>query len=415
MAWTHHQLRTLFARTNRHEFAEGEVLFREGDPGDRVFLIRRGLVEIYTESLVGRRRLSLRGRGEVIGEMALLDGLGRSASALARTRVLAYSLERVVWDSLLEQYPSLVSALSRQLSQRMRQLQATLASELDRRDAPPRLSRIGPFRLQSPLGEGGMGVIYAAEHVTTGQRRAVKVLPVQTAQQRELFNRECESMARLVHPHIVRIDSGGVEGGHGYVSMELLVGETLEQRLARGPLREEEVWQWFGPACLALAYAHEQGVVHRDLKPANLFLTRERVLKVLDFGIARRVNGPQLTVDGRFFGTPQYLAPERIGGSSRSYERLSDLYSLGATMYRALTGVLPFPSEDVAEVLAGHLHRPVPSPGLSAPMEALVLQLLAKDPLQRPASFAEVGQRLAELHGRFDLPTAEYLLPDLPA
>jgi serine/threonine protein kinase len=421
MSWSPGDLRLIISQAKRCEFRLGDVLFRQGQSGDEVFLIRRGLVEIYTESCGVRRRLNLRGRGEIIGEMALLDGEGRSASAIARTHVVARSLGRDAWDNLLMSQPQLIRGLSRQLSQRLRQLQSTLGTELDRREqaaSRPLLNSIGPFRLEERIAEGGMGVIYKGRHQFTGQPRAVKVLPIPTEEQKLRFSRECETMARLIHPNIVRIDSGGLEGYYAYVSMELLEGETLERRLVRGPLRESEVRRWFMPAVEALACAQRQGICHRDVKPDNLFMTLDGTLKVLDFGIARRVSGPQLTVDGRFFGTPQYLAPERIGGSAQSHERQSDQYSLGVTLYRALTGQCPFEYDDVAEVLAAHLHHePIPPSrwaAVSAPLEKCIMRLLAKDPLRRYTDFEELSKALEQALPQFTTPTPTLDLTLLP-
>lgn len=388
--WPYAELKALSAKAGRTDFAAGEMLFRQGDPGDKVFLVRRGLVEIFVEKSGRRRRLNLRGRGEVIGEMALLDGLGRSATAVARTQLETRTLSVEDFEELLRVRPALVRSLTRHLSQRMRELQDTLSAELDRRDQEGKglgLSSIGPFLLEGKLGEGGMGVIYKAHHQATGHRYAVKVLSVSTEEQKARFTRECETMARMIHPNVVRIDSGGLEGYFGYVAMELLKGETLAQRLGRGPLSEVEVRRWFVPAMQALEYAHELGIMHRDVKPANLFLTLDGNLKVLDFGIARRVNGPDITVAGRFFGSPQYLAPERIGGQSRAHERQSDQYSLGCTLYEAVTGRCPFDDEDVAEVLAAHLHRAPVLPSRVAAvgqaLEQVILRMLNKEPNRR--------------------------------
>ncbi|MBT9583389.1 protein kinase [bacterium] len=400
--WPFAELKALAGQAGKVEFQAGEMLFRQGDAGDKVFLIRRGLVEIFAENSGRRRRLNLRGRGEVIGEMALLDGLGRSASAVARTQLQARTLSRDVFEQLLTHRPALVRSLTSHLSHRMRELQGTLSSELDKRDQEGKatgLFSIGPFLLAEKLGEGGMGVIYSASHQRTGHPYAVKVLSVSSEEQRARFTRECEFMARMVHPNIVRIDSAGTEGYYGYMAMELLRGETLEQRLKRGPLSEVEVSRWFVPAMEALGYAHDMGVMHRDVKPANLFLTLDGTLKMLDFGIARRINGPELTVAGRFFGTPQYLAPERIGGQSKAQERQSDQYSLGISMYEAATGRCPFDFDDVAEVLAAHLHRCPTLPSTIAAVdhevELVIMRLLAKEPSRRYPSFAAAAQALA--------------------
>lgn len=412
--WPLAELKALAARAGRSNYKAGEILFCQGDPGDRVFLIRRGLIEIYAESGGKRRRLNLRGRGEVIGEMAVLDGKGRSATAVALTDVETHTLTTVEFEDLLMQRPSLIRGLTRQLSQRMRELQETLSSELDKRDAliSGSLSSIGPFILEERLGQGGMGVIYGGYHRVTGHRRAVKVLAVQSAEQRTRFLSECETMARMIHPHVVRIDQAGLAEGNGYLAMDLLRGQTLEQRLRQGRLATDEVEAWFVPAMQALHYAHEMGVMHRDVKPENLFMTLDGQLKVLDFGIARRVNGPQVTLEGRFFGTPKYLAPERIGGQSRRQERHSDQYSLGVTLYEALTGRPPFDAEDVAEVLAAHLHRAPELPSRLVPLEKelelVVMRLLAKEPLRRYPDLKQAAGELCQaLSGDSRSPTQE--------
>ena len=412
--WPLAELKALRALAAKVSYQAGEVIFSQGDPGDRVYLIRRGLIEIYADSGGRRRRLNLRGRGEVIGEMAVLDGLGRSATAVALTEVHAHTLETVEFETLLAQRPALIRGLTRQLSQRMRDLQATLSAELDRRDAAIAgiLESIGPFKLEERLGQGAMGVIYGGYHSVTGHRRAVKVLSVVTEEQRQRFLTECETMARLVHPHVVRIDSAGIVDGHGYMAMELLRGHTLEQRLRQGRLSLQEVASWFVPAMDALHYAHERGIMHRDVKPENLFMTLEGKLKVLDFGIARRVNGPQMTLEGKFFGTPRYLAPERIGGHSHRQERHSDQYSLGVTLYEALTGRCPFEASDVAEILAAHLHRAPELPSRIVPLEKdlelVLMRLLAKEPLRRYPDMGRAARELTQaLAGEVGSSTAE--------
>ncbi|MBN9417659.1 MAG: protein kinase [Candidatus Eremiobacteraeota bacterium] len=412
--WPLAELKALRARARKVSFQAGETIFRQGDPGDRVYLIRRGLIEIYADSGGKRRRLNLRGRGEVIGEMAVLDGLGRSATAVALTEVQAHTLETVEFETLLSQRPALIRGLTRQLSQRMRDLQETMSAELDRREAAISgvLSSIGPFELEERLGQGGMGVIYGGYHRVTGHKRAVKVLGIQSDEQRQRFLSECETMARMIHPHVVRIDSAGIVEDQAYMAMELLRGQTLEQRLRQGRLPHEEVGLWFLPAMRALHYAHELGVMHRDVKPENLFMTLDGQVKVLDFGIARRVNGPQVTLEGKFFGTPRYLAPERIGGQSQRQERQSDQYSMGVTIYEAVTGRCPFDSNDVAEILAAHLHRAPDLPSRIVPvdkeLELVVMRLLSKEPLRRYPDFERAAAELAQaLAGGSGSSTAE--------
>jgi serine/threonine protein kinase len=411
--WSTAELRLLMSKASRCSVKAGEILFHQGEKGQRVYLVRQGLVEIFTEQYGVRRRLSLIGRGEVIGEMAVLDDLGRSATAMARTDLIAYTLDKDDFEELLDREPKLVRRLTQTLSRRYRLTQNLLLSELDRAERRQRdrsLQTIGPYRLLEELGSGGMGVIYKATHHRTGLVYAVKVLSVPNEDQRERFSRECEMMARLIHPNVTRIEAGGLEGYYGYLAMELLMGQTLEERLRRGPLSLSEVRKWFLPAMRGLHHAHGVGVIHRDVKPENLFLTLDGTLKLLDFGIARRVHGPELTVAGRFFGTTQYIAPERIGGQSTSQERLSDQYSLGATLYAALTGRPLFDFDDVADILAAHLHRsPIPPSrlvNLKPSLETVIMRMLEKDPLRRFASMELCAQGLEQSLAKSESKTA---------
>lgn len=414
--WSFGDIRLLLGKAQRESFCAGQEIFHQQQLGDRVYLIRRGLVEISSESLGFQRRLSLLGRGEVFGEMSVLDNLGRSATAVARTDLELRSLSKDHFDRLLDREPQLLRRLLQMLSGRYRRTQSLLIEELEALEAGQKianLGQIGPYRLMRQLGSGSTGTIYEAQHQRTGHQCAVKVLGLPSEVQRERFNRECEMMARLVHPAIARIESGGLEGYHGYLAMELLSGQTLQQRLERGPLEMAELGDWFLPAMDGLHHAHGVGVVHRDIKPENILRTHSGQVKLLDFGIARRVESAELTISGRFVGTARYIAPERIGGQNRSFEKQSDQYSMGVTLYRASTGRPLFDDADVAEILAAHLHRD-PEPlrahcRVSPQFEGVVLRMLLKDPLKRYPCLQSCADALATaLQGNLGDATREF-------
>lgn len=402
MGW-YKELRAVLPSVRRHRFEPQHLIFSEGDPGDRVYLIRSGLVEIYLENFGNRRRLSLRGRGEVIGEMALLDGEPRSACALTKTAVDALSLDRSTFLALLENEPHLIRRLTSEMSRRMRDLQRTLVEQLEERERTlydQRLGQVGPYILHEEINRGGSGVIYRATHERRTQSCAVKVIPLNSLEDRQRFQRECEMMARLIHPNIVRIESGGLVGSIGYLVMELVEGESLDQRLLRGPLRHTELAHWFRPVISALQYAQSSQLVHRDVKPGNILMALDGTVRLIDFGLARRLSGPEVTSMGQYFGTPHYLAPERIGGRRNGQEKYSDQYSLGASLYHALKGEPPFAFPDIAEVLAGHLHQS-PQPlheciEVPIALSHFVAKLLAKDPLQRSQSMAELSMEFEQ-------------------
>jgi serine/threonine protein kinase len=210
------------------------------------------------------------------------------------------------------------------------------------------------------------------------------------SQFRERFLREAEIGRTLNHPNIVRILERGDVGRVPYFTMELLPGETLQELIAReGAVTPRRAVAIAVQVAEALDFAHSKGVVHRDLKPSNVMLLPDGTVKVMDFGIARARRFEGMTATAAFLGTPNYVAPEMIDG--RGTEPRSDLYALGLILYELLTGRTPFSGDSPFAILKKHCTEepPPPSslqPGVPAELEAIVLQLLRKDPAERPAS-----------------------------
>ena len=273
-----------------------------------------------------------------------------------------------------------------------------------------RARRLGQYELKEKIGEGGMGIVYRAEHAMLRRPTAVKVLAPHSAGEQNLrrFEREAQMTARLTNPHTVSIyDFGRTPEGAFYYVMEYLDGLDLE-RLVReeGPLPPGRVVHVLAQVCEALAEAHGVGLVHRDVKPANILLSElggiADFAKVVDFGLVKDVKGSdeaRLTREDVFAGTLHYLAPETVRDGTSSDPR-SDLYALGAVAYFLLTATPVFDGRPI-EVIQAHLQTAPEPPSarlgrpLPAKLERLVLDLLAKDPAGRPGSAAEVAERLA--------------------
>lgn len=258
------------------------------------------------------------------------------------------------------------------------------------------------YRIVEELGAGGMGTVFRARHVVVGRDVAIKLLSREAGRDpvwRERYLREAQTTNLLKHESIVDITDFGDEGGAIFLVMELLEGETLEQRLARGAMRPLEAVEVALPVAAALARAHALGVVHRDIKPGNIFLANTpqgRRVKVLDFGIARGQTDARLTDTGVLLGTPQYVSPEQSVGQPAGPP--SDLYSLGVVLFEMLAGRLPFRGNG-AHLLVQHAHTAPPrladlAPGVPEDLAALVARLLAKDP---DARFADAPALIAAL------------------
>jgi serine/threonine-protein kinase len=262
----------------------------------------------------------------------------------------------------------------------------------------------GKYRIGRRIGSGGIGVVYAAEHVTLGHEVAVKVLRGAAARdggEIARLRREAYIQVHVEHPNVVRVlDLDQMSDGSIYVVMERLVGRSLADKLSRdGLLAPGYAVPIFVDVCRALSAAHKKSVVHRDLKPGNIFLCDDGVAKVLDFGMSKLATAESLTQAGYTLGTPEYMAPEQCIGAQ--VESRTDIYALGVMMYEALTGELPIVAQNRRELLDLH-QRQIPAPmrvrrpDLPIPdaLDLAVAKCLKKRLNERPRNAAELEQLL---------------------
>ncbi len=277
---------------------------------------------------------------------------------------------------------------------------------------------VGDFELLAELGRGGMGVVYRAHQVSLNRTVAVKMIlrgELATPADLARFRAEAEAVARLEHPHIVRVYDVGELEGQPYFSMQYVEGVTLSQRLVDGPLPPKEAADILVPVCRAIAHAHRQGVLHRDLKPSNVLIDLDGRPYVTDFGLAKRVTPTEpaaisrqpsesfgnkepsrvvadvpasltaLTQSGAILGTPGYMAPEQAVGFRGEVNSTTDVYSLGAVLYAMLTGRAPFQAASPVDTVLMVLEQDPPLPRVINPKADADLEMIALKALQKPA------------------------------
>ncbi len=264
--------------------------------------------------------------------------------------------------------------------------------------------RISHYEIEKTLGEGAMGRVFLARDVNLDRMVALKMVHGALGDKgfHDRFRREARLAASLNHPHIATIYEFGEAEGESYLAMELVEGETLQERLRHGPLSPPEVRRLGAQAASALAAAHARGIVHRDIKPANLMITTSGDIKVMDFGVARRSGDTALTMDGALVGTANIMAPETIEGAEPT--PASDLFSLGCVLYEALSGRPAFPGQSIVTVLHQVMNRDAQplaelAPEVPADLVDLIHGLLRKDPAQRFGPAEAVARALTEKTG----------------
>jgi eukaryotic-like serine/threonine-protein kinase len=258
---------------------------------------------------------------------------------------------------------------------------------------PPAAAHLSPqefgdFHVLREIGRGGMGVVYEAEQRSLGRRVALKVLPepVATVEEAKRLHREARVAAQFEHPHIVPVYETGEHEGRPFFSMKLIEGGSLADRLARGPLPGREAAQLLVPVCRAMAAAHRGGLVHRDLKPSNILLDGDCRALITDFGLARFYTSHTITHAESVVGTPTYMSPEQAAARHADVRPASDIYSLGAILYHALTGRPPFQADTVITTLMMVLEDDPLPPRLLNPHIDPDLESVALKCLQKPAA-----------------------------
>ncbi|MGA8607983.1 MAG: protein kinase [Candidatus Sulfotelmatobacter sp.] len=279
-------------------------------------------------------------------------------------------------------------------------------------------TKLGPYEIQSPLGAGGMGEVYRACDTRLNRTVAIKILPSHLSDNREAkqrFDREARAISSLNHPNICTLYDVGHQDGTDYLVMEFLEGETLADRLMKGPLPSDQVLKYGIEICEGLEKAHRGGVTHRDLKPGNIMLTKTGA-KLMDFGLAKpgsQSNAPAsgltltspvasrpLTQEGMVIGTFQYMSPEQLEG--KEADARSDIFALGAVLYEMATGKRAFEGKSTTSVIAAILERnPAPisvvRPMFPRALDTVVKTCLEKDPEERWQSARDVKLQLKSI------------------
>jgi eukaryotic-like serine/threonine-protein kinase len=285
--------------------------------------------------------------------------------------------------------------------------------------ALPSGTLLGPYEILSPAGAGGMGEVYRARDTRLDRIVAIKILPAHLSsnpESKQRFDREARTISSLSHPNICQLYDVGTQDGISYLVMEYLEGETLAERLSKGPLPLDQALKYGIEICEGLEKAHRCGVVHRDLKPGNIMLTRS-CTKLMDFGLAKPVSGiprssglsetlatPQqpLTQEGMVVGTFQYMSPEQVEG--KEADARSDVFALGAVLYEMVTGRRAFEAKTTASTIAAILAAEPPPISsvqpLSPPaLEGTIKSCLAKDPDERVQTAHDVKLQLKWMQG----------------
>ena len=381
-------LARLEERMVEQDFEPGEFLIRQGDPGDGLFVLVDGHVDILAAGPDGtKHRIAGSVPGDILGEMALLTEEPRTADVVAATPVKSRFLSGKAFNVLVTEFPVIAQLLTQLLAERLgnRGRDALAGKTLD------------DYLIERRLGRGGMAIVYQARHVETDQIVALKMMShrlVFDANALQLFQRETRLIESFDHPNIVRMLGRFRAFRSFFIVMEYCDGVTLDLIVKRnGAMSLPQFRQVMAQLASAIQSAHESGVVHRDIKPSNVMLASDGTVKLMDFGLAnpidRGVN--QSSSRALITGTPRYMAPEQM--NAQPAEPQADYFSLGCTAYKLLTGEDLIQSRSIVGIQKRHQHWSIPKvQGLPADIAAFLEASLQIDPKSRSVDLNEIAR-----------------------
>ena len=386
------ELDAIAGKIESSSYKPEQYLIKRGDQGDTMHVIRSGRVRVpLLDKETGKTKLVVHlGPGDMVGEMALLTGERRSADVIAETDVETLDINRDTLQPLLRAHPPLARFLTEILGRRL--------------EEGGGIDRVGKYRLLGKIGEGATAKVYQGLHPALNRVVAIKMLShtlVYDSTFKDRFLQEARTIAELVHPNIVQIFDTEASYATYFIVMEKVSGTDLARLLkARKVLAPEEAMAILRQMAAALRYAHGQGIVHRDVKPANCAVDEAGLVKLMDFGIARRIKkNPEQKRAKMVEGTPRYLAPEAAVG--KPVDGRADIYSLGIMAFEMVTGRVPFYSETIRELLQMHVRRRPPDitrirSGLPEGLVEFINGALIKRPDERLTDWDRIEELLSE-------------------
>jgi eukaryotic-like serine/threonine-protein kinase len=358
-----------------------ERFISQGQEGDSFYIIQNGACGVNLEKDGVLRPIAILGPGDMVGEMAILTGEHRNAHVDAQTDMDLWRLSRSAFEGLCSQCPEMWHFVTQVVTDRF--ARATLTAD----------RTIGKYVISEVLGRGGWSIVYKGVHTNLNMPVAIKMLKHSMAIDPDFlakFQNEARIIANLNHENIVKVYDIEQLYRTVFIIMEQLQGVSLVEMLRdirRLPLAR--ALNILIQACHGLAYAHEHGIIHGDIKPGNIFVQKNDRTKILDFGLARAPG----TKGDRLVGTPRYFSPEQI--RMGVLDERSDIYSLGISAYRVITGQEAFREMDIANLLQRHLYENIPDPRLLIPdlpdeLYSFLMKSTRKDPARRYQSVREI-------------------------
>ena len=369
-------------RMSLHRYQAGELLIRQGTPGEYMLIIKQGKVKVNLED----KDIEL-SKGSVIGEIALLSGTPSKADVVAETDTEALALYRDEFQSLMARHTELATVMSNLMKSRM------FGSD--------GINRLGKYKILSQLGEGGMSIVYNALDTVLGREVAIKMLKYEIASKTDFkkrFRQEAVTIAKLTHPNILHVIETIDDYSTSFIVMEKLDGYDLKYYLQeQGVFNVRQTCDIISQLALALEYAgskHNGGIIHRDIKPANIVLDYQGNVKLMDFGIATTSS----EVHQSFEGTLLYTAPEVL--QKKTFDYRIDIYALAVTAFAMLTGKTPFRAPTILGIVDKTINKEAADirtlvPEVPDGLAEFITRALVKDPAQRISSWSEIQTLLA--------------------